>query len=64
MTNQEKLLSYVILGISKGLLGEFDEVPDESSSTKTATRLAELTKAIEMLSENLLALDTRLHRME
>ena len=64
MTNQEKLLSYVILGISKGLLGEFDEVPDESSSTKTATRLAELTKATEVVVEHQLALDNRLARLE
>ena len=64
MTNQEKLLSYVILGISKGLLGEFDEVPDEPPSTKTATRLAELTKATEVVVENQLALDNRLARLE
>ena len=64
MTNQEKLLSYVILGISKGLLGEFDEVPDEPASTKTATRLAELTKATEVVVENQLALDNRLARLE
>ena len=64
MTSQEKLLSYVILGISKGLLGEFDEVPDEPASTKTATRLAELTKATEVVVENQLALDNRLARLE
>ena len=64
MTNQEKLLSYVILGISKGLLGEFDEVPDRPTSTKMATRLAELTKATEVVVENQLALDNRLARLE
>ena len=53
------LLFKFLLDLNEGLVE-----PARSTADETAGRLAELTKAIEMLSENLLALDTRLHRME